>query len=383
MVFKPILDQNPSFEFTINLTGDEMLKEAKLALEDGTILKGEGFGFETIKTGEVVFATGMTGYVESLTDPSYKGQILMSTYPLQGNYGISRDWFQSDGIKAEGFVVREQNSHPSHRLSEENLAEFLEEYKIPGISGIDTRYLTLKIRRHGTMKGAISTEEIGDYELLKLANEQENIEDQDLVDKVSVKTPQIFGENYKHRAVILDCGIKQNSINALLKRKIGVIVLPYKTNHKEILDYDPEAMLVSSGPGDPTRVTEAANTVKNLSEKLPIFGICLGQQIISLAFGAKIYKMKFGHRGINQPVKDLKTGKVSITSQNHGFTIDADSCKDLPIKITQININDGTAEGLEHEELQISSVQYHPEAGPGPHDSDHYFDNFLKIMKEY
>jgi carbamoyl-phosphate synthase small subunit len=233
------------------------------------------------------------------------------------------------------------------------------------------------------MKCAISTEEIGDYELLKLANEQENIEDQDLVDKVSVKTPQIFGENYKHRAVILDCGIKQNSINALLKRKIGVIVLPYKTNHKEILDYDPEAMLVSSGPGDPTRVTEAANTVKNLSEKLPIFGICLGQQIISLAFGAKIYKMKFGHRGINQPVKDLKTGKVSITSQNHGFTIDADSCKDLPIKITQININDGTAEGLEHEELQISSVQYHPEAGPGPHDSDHYFDNFLKIMKEY
>ena len=383
MVFKPIFDQNPSFEFTINLTGDEMLKEAKLALEDGTILKGEGFGFETIKTGEVVFATGMTGYVESLTDPSYKGQILMSTYPLQGNYGISRDWFQSDGIKAEGFIVREQNSHPSHRLSEENLPEFLEEYQIPGISGIDTRYLTLKIRRHGTMKGAISTEEIGDYELLKLANEQENIGDIDLVDKVSVKTPQIFGENYKHRAVILDCGIKKNSINALLKRGIGVIVLPYKTNHKEILDYDPEALLVSSGPGDPTRVTEAVNTVKNLSEKLPIFGICLGQQIISLAFGAKIYKMKFGHRGINQPVKDLNTGKVSITSQNHGFTIDADSCKDLPIKITQININDGTAEGLEHEELQISSVQYHPEAGPGPHDSDQYFDNFLKIMKEY
>lgn len=383
MVFKPLFDQNPSFEFTINLTGDEMLKEAKLALEDGTILKGEGFGFETIKTGEVVFATGMTGYVESLTDPSYKGQILMSTYPLQGNYGISRDWFQSDGIKAEGFIVREQNSYPSHRLSEENLPEFLEEYQIPGISGIDTRYLTLKIRRHGTMKGAISTEEIGDYELLKLANEQENIGDIDLVDKVSVKTPQIFGENYKHRAVILDCGIKKNSINALLKRGIGVIVLPYKTNHKEILDYDPEALLVSSGPGDPTRVTEAVNTVKNLSEKLPIFGICLGQQIISLAFGAKIYKMKFGHRGINQPVKDLKTGKVSITSQNHGFTIDADSCKDLPIKITQININDGTAEGLEHEELQISSVQYHPEAGPGPHDSDQYFDNFLKIMKEY
>ena len=360
-----------------------MLKEAKLALEDGTILKGEGFGFETIKTGEVVFATGMTGYVESLTDPSYKGQILMSTYPLQGNYGISKDWFQSDGIKAEGFIVREQNSHPSHRLSKENLPDFLEENGIPGISGIDTRFLTLKIRRHGAMKGAISTEEIEDEELLKLTIEQKNIEDMDLVNQVSTTKPQILGEDYKHRAVILDCGIKQNSINALLKREIGVVILPYKTGFREILDYDPEAILVSSGPGNPTRVTEAANTVKNLSEKLPIFGICLGQQIISLAFGAKINKMKFGHRGINQPVKDLKTGKVSITSQNHGFTIDSDSCKDLPIKVTQINLNDGTPEGVEHEELPIFSVQYHPEAGPGPHDSDYYFDNFLKIMKNY
>ena len=360
-----------------------MLKEAKLALEDGTILKGEGFGFETITTGEVVFATGMTGYVESLTDPSYKGQILMSTYPLQGNYGISREWFQSDGIKAEGFIVRENNNHPSHRLSKENLTDFLEEYQIPGISGIDTRFLTLKIRRHGAMKGAISTEEIEDEELLKLASEQKGIEELDLVDKVSVKNPMILGENYKYRAVILDCGIKQNSINALLKREIGVVVLPYKTNYREILNYDPEAMLVSSGPGDPTRVLEAANTVRSLSEKLPIFGICLGQQIISLAFGAKIYKMKFGHRGINQPVKDLKTGKVSITSQNHGFTIDSDSCKDLPINITQINLNDGTAEGLEHKELPITSVQYHPEAGPGPHDSDYYFDNFLKTLKNY
>lgn len=360
-----------------------MLKEAKLALEDGTILKGEGFGFETIKTGEVVFATGMTGYVESLTDPSYKGQILMSTYPLQGNYGISREWFQSDGIKAEGFIVREQNTHPSHRLTTENLSEFLEGYGIPGISGIDTRFLTLKIRRHGAMKGAISTEEIEDNELLELATKQPNIEDIDLVDEVSVKKPQIFGEEYKNRAVILDCGIKQNSINALLKRKIGVVVLPYKTDFKDILDYDPGAMLVSSGPGDPTRVLEAADTVRKLSEKLPIFGICLGQQIISLAFGAKIYKMKFGHRGINQPVKDLKTGKVSITSQNHGFTIDPASCEDLPINITQINLNDGTPEGLEHEELPISSVQYHPEAGPGPHDSDHYFDNFLKTMQDY
>jgi carbamoyl-phosphate synthase small subunit len=360
-----------------------MLKEAKLALEDGTVVKGKGFGFETVKTGEVVFTTGMTGYVESLTDPSYKGQILMSTYPLQGNYGISREWFQSNGIKAEGYIVREQNTHPSHSRSEEGLGEFLERYKIPGISGIDTRSLTLKIRKHGTMKGALATEEITDQELLDLALEQDDIEDIDLVDQVCAVEPQIMGEEHQHRVVVLDCGIKRNSIKALLKRNIGVVILPYKTDLKEILDYDAQAMLVSSGPGDPNRVKRAIKTVGDLSEKMPIFGICLGQQIISLAFGAKIYKMKFGHRGINQPVKDLRSGKVSITSQNHGFTIDPDSVEDLPLNITQINLNDGTVEGIEHEELPISSVQYHPEAGPGPHDSDYYFDKFVKTLKEY
>lgn len=360
-----------------------MLKEAKLALEDGTIVRGEGFGFETVKTGEVVFTTGMTGYVESLTDPSYKGQILMSTYPLQGNYGVSREWFQSDGIKAEGFIVREQNPHPSHSKSEQGLGEFLEEYKIPGISGIDTRSLTLKIRKYGTMKGALATEEITDQELLDLAREQSNIEDIDLVDQVCAVEPQILGEEHQHRVVILDCGIKRNSIKALLKRNIGVVVLPYKTDLKEIRDYDAHALLVSSGPGDPNRVKKAIKTVRDFSEKMPIFGICLGQQIISLAFGARIYKMKFGHRGINQPVKDLPSGKVSITSQNHGFTIDPDSVKGSPLNITQINLNDGTVEGVEHEELPISSVQYHPEAGPGPHDSDYYFDKFVKTLKEY
>ncbi len=360
-----------------------MREEAKLALEDGTILKGEGFGYSTIKTGEVVFATGMTGYVESLTDPSYKGQILMSTYPLQGNYGISEEWFQSDGIKAEGYVVREENPHPSHSLSEKNLSSFLEEYHIPGISGIDTRALTLKIRKYGTMKGALATCEIEDEELLAMAKNQPGIEEIDLVNEVSVTQPHILGEEYNDKAVILDCGIKNNSINALLKRKIGVIILPYHTSPQEILEYEPGALLVSSGPGDPTRVKEAIQTVRKLADRLPIFGICLGQQIISLAFGAKIYKMKFGHRGINQPVKDLKSGKVSITSQNHGFTIDPESCNDLPINVTQINLNDGSVEGIEHQELPIFSVQYHPEAGPGPHDSDNYFDKFVENLKKY
>ena len=360
-----------------------MREEAKLALEDGTIIKGEGFGYQTIKTGEVVFATGMTGYVESLTDPSYKGQILMSTYPLQGNYGISKEWFQSNGIKAEGYVVREENPYPSHSHSENSLSGFLEEYKIPGISNIDTRSLTLKIRKYGALNGALSTEEIDDEELLAMAQNQPGIEYIDLVDKVSVTQPKILGEDYKDRAVVLDCGIKNNSINALLKREIGVVLLPYNTSPQEIMDYEPGALLVSSGPGDPSRVNEAIQTVKRLSERLPIFGICLGQQIIAMAFGAKIYKMKFGHRGINQPVKDLRTGKVSITSQNHGFTIDHKACDDLPINVTQINLNDGTVEGIKHQELPISSVQYHPEAGPGPHDTDYYFDNFVENLKKY
>ena len=360
-----------------------MVREAKLALEDGTIFKGESFGFETTKTGEVVFATGMTGYVESLTDPSYKGQILMNTYPLQGNYGISEEWFQSNGIKAEGFIVRDESQHPSHSHSQKNLSEFLSEYKIPGISGVDTRALTIKIREHGTMKGALTTEEMGDEELLDIAKYQPDIGEIDLVDQVCVDKPTIFGENFKRRVAIVDCGIKNNSIKALLKRETGVIVLPYKTNYKEVLDYDPDGILVSSGPGDPTRVTEAIENVRKLSERRPVFGICLGQQILGLAFGAKIYKMKFGHRGINQPIKDLRTDKVSITSQNHGFTIDPKSIEETPLKMTQINLNDGTPEGIEHKELPVSSVQYHPEAGPGPHDTDYTFDRFLKIIKEY
>lgn len=360
-----------------------MVKEAKLALEDGTIVKGKGFGFETVKTGEVVFATGMTGYVESLTDPSYKGQILMTTYPLQGNYGISPNWFQSDGIKAEGFIVREECLQSSHSLSEKSLSDFLTEYNIPGISGVDTRALTIKIRKYGAMKGALSTEEIDDQQLLKLARDQPDIQDIDLVDKVCVDKPKILGENYNRTVAVVDCGIKRNCTNAFLKRKIGVILMPYKTNYKEILDYNPNGVLVSSGPGDPNRVKEAIETVRSLKEKLPIFGVCLGQQIIALAFGADIYKMKFGHRGINQPVKDLNSGKVSITSQNHGFTVKASSIDESPLIISQINLNDGTAEGIEHQELPIASVQYHPEAGPGPHDTDYTFDKFVNMIKEY
>ncbi|MEJ8542372.1 glutamine-hydrolyzing carbamoyl-phosphate synthase small subunit [Methanothermobacter wolfeii] len=360
-----------------------MFKEAKLALEDGTILRGEAFGFETVTTGEVVFATGMTGYVESLTDPSYKGQILMPTYPLQGNYGVSEEWYQSDGIKAEGLIVREECRAPSHELSQKTLSEFLEEYRIPGISGIDTRALTIKIRDKGAMKGALATEEIDDEELLELAVNQPDITEIDLVDKVCVKEPVFMNEDAGRRVVIVDCGIKRNSINALLRRDVGVVIVPYTMEPEEIMDHDPDALLISSGPGDPTRVREAIEAVKRLSSRLPVFGICLGQQIISLAFGARIYKMKFGHRGVNQPVKDLRTGEVSITSQNHGFTVDPSSVEGTDIEITQMNLNDKTPEAIEHRELPVFSVQYHPEAGPGPHDTDSIFDRFVNVMKEY
>ena len=360
-----------------------MFKEAKLALEDGTILRGEAFGFETVTTGEVVFATGMTGYVESLTDPSYKGQILMPTYPLQGNYGVSEEWYQSDGIKAEGLIVREECRAPSHELSQKTLSEFLEEYRIPGISGIDTRALTIKIRDKGAMKGALATEEIDDEELLELAVNQPDITEIDLVDKVCVKEPVFMNEDAGRRVVIVDCGIKRNSINALLRRDVGVVIVPYTMEPEEIMDHDPDALLISSGPGDPTRVREAIEAVKRLSSRLTVFGICLGQQIISLAFGARIYKMKFGHRGVNQPVKDLRTGEVSITSQNHGFTVDPSSVEGTDIEITQMNLNDKTPEAIEHRELPVFSVQYHPEAGPGPHDTDSIFDRFVNVMKEY
>ncbi|KZX15191.1 carbamoyl-phosphate synthase small chain [Methanobrevibacter cuticularis] len=360
-----------------------MENEAKIALEDGTIIKGEGFGHETTATGEVVFSTGMTGYVEALTDPSFKGQILMSTYPLQGNYGVDEEWYQSSKIQTEGFIVREVCKQPSAFSSQKTLDEFLREFKIPGISGIDTRDLTIKIREKGAMKCAMATEEIDDSELQAMARNQLSIVDMDLVPQVSTKETVVFGENFKRRVAIIDCGVKKNIINGFLKRNIGVALFPYDTDYKNILDCDVDGLMISCGPGNPSRVTETIDTMKKISDKLPIFGICMGQQIIAKSFGAKIYKMKFGHRGANQPVKDLASGKVFITSQNHGFTVDADSLKDIPLELTQINLNDGTPEGFSHEELPLQCVQYHPEAGPGPNDTSFVFDRFKQMMDDY
>jgi len=360
-----------------------MKNEAKIALEDGTIIEGESFGYETATTGEIVFSTGMTGYVESLTDPSFNGQILMSTYPLVGNYGVSDEWYQSEKIQAEGYIVREVCKVPSNFMADKTLDEFLREFKIPGISGIDTRDLTLKIREKGTMKCGIATEEIEDEELIALAKNQLNIVDMELVPQVSTSKIKIFNEESSKKVGIIDCGVKKNIINSFLKRDIGVILFPYNTNYKTILDHDLNGLMISCGPGNPSKLTDTIDNIQKITNHLPIFGICMGQQLIAKAFGAKIYKMKFGHRGVNQPVKDLLSNRVFITSQNHGFSVDGHSLNDTALKLTQINLNDNSPEGLIHEELSLKTVQYHPEAGPGPNDTNSIFSEFEDMMDNY
>ena len=360
-----------------------MVRTAKLALEDGTILTGEGFGAKTIKSGEIVFSTAMTGYVESLTDPSFKGQILMSTYPLEGNYGVSSEWYQSDDIKVEAYIVRQVCREPCHPKSEKTLSEFLEEFDVPGISNIDTRALTLKIRELGSMKAAVATVDISDEELLKIVEEQPRLEDMNLVEEITVKKPKVIQERKEYNVAVLDCGVKKSILDNLVQKDVGVVVLPSSASVQDILDLDVDGVLISSGPGNPENVDKIQDTRKQIAQKMPVAGICLGQQIIALTYGAKIYKMKFGHRGSNQPVKDLATGKIYITSQNHSFAIDEDSIEDTDLEITQINLNDGTPEAIRHKNLPISCIQYHPEAGPGPHDSKKFFDDFIETIKNY
>lgn len=360
-----------------------MVRTAKLALEDGTILTGEGFGAKTIKSGEIVFSTAMTGYVESLTDPSFKGQILMSTYPLEGNYGVSSEWYQSDDIKVEAYIVRQVCREPCHPKSEKTLSEFLEEFDVPCISNIDTRALTLKIRELGSMKAAVATVDISDEELLKIVEEQPRLEDMNLVEEITVKKPKVIQERKEYNVAVLDCGVKKSILDNLVQKDVGVVVLPSSASVQDILDLDVDGVLISSGPGNPENVDKIQDTIKQIAQKMPVVGICLGQQIIALTYGAKIYKMKFGHRGSNQPVKDLATGKIYITSQNHSFAIDEDSIEDTDLEITQINLNDGTPEAIRHKNLPISCIQYHPEAGPGPHDSKKFFDDFIETIKNY
>jgi carbamoyl-phosphate synthase small subunit len=359
---------------------------ATLVLEDGTIVEGKGFGAEGKVAGELVFATGMTGYVEALTDPSYKGQILMLTYPLIGNYGVNSMDYESDGIKVEGFVVREICTHPSNWTSQRSIDEFLREFNIPGICGVDTRALTRKVRVHGTMKSILQTSD-GTIDLEKLKKEvkqQPGISELDLVKRVaSDRVRRIESEKGEYEVVLIDCGVKRSIVNSLASRGINITIVPFNTPASKILDFSPDAVLVSNGPGDPVRVTVTIHEVKKLVGKTVLYGICLGHQIIALALGAKTFKLKFGHRGLNQPVKDFETGRVFISTQNHGFAVRHDGLSDLHLKVTQINLNDNTIEGLKHTELPIRTAQYHPEASPGPHDTYFFFDLLVEDMESW
>jgi carbamoyl-phosphate synthase small subunit len=357
--------------------------KAILALEDGTVVEGEGFGAEGTAIGELVFATPFTGYEETLTDPSYKGQILMLTYPLIGNYGVSGAKFQSDGIKVEGFVVRERCDFPSHYKSTRSIDEFLREEGVPGISEIDTRMLTRKTRQYGTMKACLhvgGTKE--EEEVLELASNQPDISELDLIEQVTCKSPyRIQGNKEGKRIAVLDLGIKRNILKNLAKRNWDIFVFPATAQESEIRDSEPDALLLSNGPGDPKRGKNALRIIKNLVGEFPVFGICLGLQIIALALGCDTYKLKFGHRGANQPVKDITTGRVYITSQNHGFAVDKDSMEGKAT-LTQINANDLTVEGFENSYLGVKCVQYHPEASPGPWDTEEiFFDELATYTK--
>lgn len=354
-----------------------------LILQDGTVAEGVGFGAEGEAAGEVVFNTSMTGYQEALTDPSYKYQILMFTYPLVGNYGVIYGDVESERIHAEGFVVKELAEKPSHGKMYGKLDGFLKEYGIPGLHSVDTRYLTRKIRIHGVMNGILKTpyDESELEDLKETASKLKSISELDLVGMVTIKKPQEHNVGGKKRVVVIDCGEKKSITQSLLDRKINVVEVPAHSKPKEILGFNLDGIIISNGPGDPEK---ADYVIKTLSELFntgkPIFGICLGHQLVGLACGAKTYKLKFGHRGANQPVMDLKTRRVFITSQNHGFAVDAESCAKSGLEVTHINLNDRSVEGMRHKTLPLRSVQYHPEANPGPWDNYYLFDEFISAL---
>lgn len=357
-------------------------------MADGTLVRGVGFGAVKKTSGEVVFNTGMVGYPEAITDPSYNGQILMQTYPLIGNYGICPSHFESDAPKIEGYIVHELCREPSHWASKMTLDAWLENKGIPGIERVDTRMLTKKIRIYGVMLGIVWVYKKGNEpdldELLKEAKHIPDPNKTDLVAEVATKKIQRLSVKGNYHVVLVDCGVKKSIVRSLLDRKVNVTIVPPHTSADKILDMAPHGILLSNGPGDPKMVPYLIKTVKQLIEtSIPIMGICLGNQILALAFGGDTYKLKFGHRGQNHPCVELDTGRCYITSQNHGYAVKTKSLKGTGLRVTYLNANDKTVEGLAHRKKPIFAVQFHPEASPRPEDTLHLFDRFLKNLEVY
>ncbi|MBO3804015.1 MAG: glutamine-hydrolyzing carbamoyl-phosphate synthase small subunit [Candidatus Brockarchaeota archaeon] len=357
-----------------------------MVLDDGSLFTGFGFGSSGLATGEVVFNTGMVGYTESITDPSYKGQILVQTYPLIGNYGVCRSNFESDSPKIAGYVVRELCRQPSHWSSELSLEDWLAENSVPGIEGVDTRFLTRKIRTHGTMLGALKVFDYGEpFDLDPLKRLVGRIEDpnkRDLVREVATDRIAWFGGSGKTVLALVDCGVKRSIVNSLTRRGARVAAVPPSVKCDEMLSLGAKGVVISNGPGDPKMVPYVVETARHLIDLgIPVLGICLGVQVLALASGGDTYKLKFGHRGQNHPVLDLETGRAFITSQNHGFAIDPSSLSGTGFRVTMVNANDKTVEGIRHESKPLFGVQFHPEASPGPLDTQHVFDDFLKEVR--
>lgn len=375
--------------------------KALLALEDGKIFKGRSFTGHCEAVGEVVFNTSMSGYQEILTDPSYCGQMVTMTYPLIGSYGINDQDVESDRIQVKALLVKEYQVFPSNWRSRQSLADYLKASGIPGIEGLDTRALTRHIRLQGAMKAALSTQDLDPDSLVEKARQAPEMEGRDLVKEVTCREPMLWkngtpvaldggldqfqwpDKEGAFRVVAIDFGVKYNILRSLEQRGCTILQVSANVDAAEIDRLEPHGLFLSNGPGDPAAVTYAVKTIRNQFGKRPIFGICLGHQLTGLALGGKTFKLKFGHRGGNQPVKDLTTGKVEITSQNHGFCVDMDSLKDPDIELSHVNLNDNTLEGLIHKKHPLFTVQYHPEASPGPHDADYLFDRYIEMMKKY
>ncbi len=387
-------------------------QKAVLALEDGRCFEGFAFGASSTATGEACFNTSMTGYQEVLTDPSYRGQIVAMTYPLIGNYGVNDHDSESNSPHVRGFVIEELCGEPSNWRADGTLDGYLKQWNIPGIMGVDTRALTRHLRTRGAMKAVLSTEGISNEEAVKRAVDSQGMAGSDFVREVTTEsgyqwdpddkesrtwtiksanddgaTADEDGEHFlplppvKHRIVAYDFGIKRNILRQLRQHGFEVEVVPARTPAADVLAKDPDGVFLSNGPGDPAALDDIHGEIRAIVGKKPMFGICLGHQVLGQALGGKTFKLKFGHRGGNQPVKDLRSGKISITSQNHGFALDGESLPD-DVEVTHINLNDNTVEGVRHKNEPVFSVQYHPEAAPGPHDASYFFEEFSQLIDE-